>query len=508
MVDQFHSGVLNDLIECISDGVVAADLDGRMLLFNTAAQRLLGLGARDVPGSEWSDTYRCFREDATTPFPADELPLARALRGEPVFNVLVHIKNPQVPGGTWISVNGSPLRDHAGVLFGGAVVFRDVTEQRREFERMHLLSAVAQQTADAVVITDRNGLIEYVNPAAEKMTGFAASDLVGNTPRTLKSGLHSQGDYAKMWETLIKGDVFRGTLINRRKQSGEIYYSEQTITPIRDAAGQVSRFVSVAKDLTDVRRSLALSQRLALARDVQQRMYPAAPHIACGFDVAGLAISADETGGDYYDFLKLPGGRLGLAVGDVSGHGFDAALHMVQLRTILRTVARSDGAPDLLLARMNRLIIEELADNRFVTLVIACLDPRSRTLCYASAGHATGYLVSAGGHLKAEIRSTGMPLGLFPDAAFTSVTAPPLETGDVLALVTDGVAESSDRDAYFGAEGVIEVLARRRAERAHDIVECLCSAAKGFDPGVQKDDITVVVCKVAAQPDVNCARNA
>ena len=384
---------LADLLECVAEGVIAADLEGRFVLFNSSAQRMLGLGPHDVPSDQWTERYGIFLEDTVTPFPPEQVPLARAIRGETVQDCLVHIRNPKVPDGLWINVSGTPLRDKDGLMYGGVAVFREVTGERRTLERTRLLSAVAEQTADAVMITDRQGVIEYVNPAVEKMTGFAPDELVGKTPRVLRSGLHTNADYAGMWDTLMKGEVFRGTLINRKKADGAIYYSEQTITPIRDSAGRVSRFVSVGKDLTEVRASLERSNKLDLARSVQQRMYPASPPGDCGFDVAGTAIPADETGGDYYDYLQLPGGGLALAVGDVSGHGFDAALHMVQARTMLRAVILTQPDPGDVLSQMNSLLLDELDEHRFITLVLACLHPQSRTLRYASAGHTTGYLL-------------------------------------------------------------------------------------------------------------------
>jgi PAS domain S-box-containing protein len=492
------TGLLSDLVECVAEGVIAADLQGRFILFNASAQRMLGLGPHDVPSGEWPVTYGIFLEDGVTPFPPDQVPLARAIRGEVVQDCLVQVRNPMIPDGIWIIVSGTPLRGRDGVLYGGVAVFREVTDERRALERARLLSAVAEQTADAVMITDRNGVIEYVNPAVEKMSGFAPEELVGKTPRVLRSGLHSKADYARMWETLTKGEVFRGTLINRKKAGGAIYYSEQTITPIRDGTGRVSRFVSVAKDLTEVRVALERSSKLKLARSVQQRMYPESPPDTCGFDIAGLAIPADETGGDYYDFLRLPGGGLALAVGDVSGHGFDAALHMVQARTMLRAVILAHTDPGAVLAQMSNLLFDELDAHRFITLVLACVDPRSRTLRYASAGHTTGYLLGPGGTVKAELPSTGVPLGRFSGAAFEAVAIAGLEDGDIVALFTDGIVESVDDEAYYGPERALAALRLHSHESAADIVHHLCESAQAFARGPQTDDMTVVVCKVGA----------
>lgn len=299
-----------------------------------------------------------------------------------------------------------------------------------------------------------------------------------------------------MWSTLLRGDVFRGTLINRKRGDGEVYYSEQTITPIRDSAGRISRFVSVGKDLTSLRRSLEYAGKLDAARQVQQRMYPGPPAHFPGFDVAGTAMPAAETGGDYYDFLSLPGGTLALAVGDVSGHGLDAALHMVQARAILRTLTRSTSDPGAVLTQMNGLLLDELDDNRFITLLLVCLHLRSRSLRYASAGHTTGYLIGASGLVKAELASTGRPLGLFPATRLDSVDTPPLEEGDLVALMTDGVTESSSDEADFGQDGLLEHLVRHRHEPAADIVSHLCKASLRFCEGRQQDDMTMVVCKV------------
>jgi sigma-B regulation protein RsbU (phosphoserine phosphatase) len=491
------AGFLTALLDSITDGVIVADLDGHFLVFNAAARRILGQGPLQVPISEWAASYGCFLEDSFTPYPPEQLPLARALRGETVEDCPVFIKNVDGADGVWISVNASPLRNHAGAVTGSAVIFRDVTAVKHEFERERLLSTVVEQTADAVIVTDCHGVVEYVNPAVERITGLSPSEMIGQTPRVLNSGLHSPEFYSQMWATLLRGDVFRGTIINRKKASREVYYSEQTITPILDAAGRVSHFVSVGKDLTEMRKSLERDHKLRLARSVQQRMHPAAPPGVCGFDVAGSAFMADETGGDYYDFLPLADGRLGLAVGDVSGHGFDTALVMVQTRAALRTIASSHTDPGNILAQMNASLLSEVAEAQYVTLVLACLNAETRTMHYASAGHTTGYLLSAHGDVKHEVTSSGVPLGLFPDQRYESVITPNLQEGDVLALITDGISESSTDDLVeFGSHGAMEVVRRHVHEPAAEIVNHVYRAAREFSGGPQADDMTVVVCRV------------
>jgi len=500
-------GILAALLDSITDGVIVADLDGHFLVFNAAAERILGEGPLQVPISEWTASYGCFLEDQVTPFPSEQLPLARALRGETVVDCPVFIRNGEGADGVWLSINGSPLQTDAGEVTGGVVVFRDVTAARRELERVRFLSTVVEQTADAVVVTNPRGVVEYVNPAVERITGFSPSDMIGQTPRLLNSGRHSEEFYARMWATLLRGEVFRDTLINRKKASRDVYYSEQTITPILDGAGRISHFVSVGKDLTEMRKSLERDHKLRLARSVQQRMHPAAPPDACGFDVAGSAFMADETGGDYYDFLPLSDGCLGLAVGDVSGHGFDTALVMVQTRAALRTISGMHTDPGAILAQLNASLLGEVGEAQYVTLALACLSVETQTMHYASAGHATGYLLSANGDVKREITSTGMPLGLFPGQPYESVAMPNLQKGDVLVLITDGISEASNRDdVEFGSHGALEVIRRHVDEPAAQIVSHIYRAAREFCGGPQVDDMTAVVCRVGeCGPGPSCA---
>ena len=117
------------IFNSISDGVVAADASGTFTIFNPSAERILGIGPIDTTLDKWSEDYGCFFPDRATPFPADELPLARALKGESSDEVEMFIRNPEVPDGVFISVNGRPLQDEAGTEKGGVVVLRDVTHR-------------------------------------------------------------------------------------------------------------------------------------------------------------------------------------------------------------------------------------------------------------------------------------------------------------------------------------------------------------------------------------------
>src|ERR1700722_4313070 len=116
-----------------------------------------------------------------------------------------------------------------------------------------LLSRVVAQTADSVIITDAEGRICYVNPAFETTSGYSQAEALGKTPRILKSGLHDAEFYRQLWARLKQGLPSRGMVINRRK-SGELYWSQQTITPMQDETGCLSHFVSVSRDITVLKK--------------------------------------------------------------------------------------------------------------------------------------------------------------------------------------------------------------------------------------------------------------
>jgi PAS domain S-box-containing protein len=126
-------------------------------------------------------------------------------------------------------------------------------ERRQEAEAaVRQLSRIVEQTEDTVVVTDCHGVIEYVNPSFERLTGFTKEEVLGKTPRMLRSGLHDRNFYRTLWDTVLRGDVFQSEIANRKK-SGELFYEVKTITPLRDANGTITHFVATGKDITEQR---------------------------------------------------------------------------------------------------------------------------------------------------------------------------------------------------------------------------------------------------------------
>jgi diguanylate cyclase (GGDEF)-like protein/PAS domain S-box-containing protein len=148
--------------------------------------------------------------------------------------------------------------DEDGVAVRLIGTLQNVTERRVTDLKMRKLSGAIEQIADSVMITDCEGIIEYINPAFEKMTGYTAQEVLGCTPNILKTDKQSNAFYKRMWHTILRGDVFSDVIINRKK-NGDLYYEEKTITPQHDSSGKITHFISTGKDITD---RMAVQERL------------------------------------------------------------------------------------------------------------------------------------------------------------------------------------------------------------------------------------------------------
>ena len=264
------------VLNSLADAVIVTDGGGKLQLFNRAADRLLPLGMMEIPLSEWSAYGEFLGPDMQTPLPADELPPVRALQGEVVDDAEIYLPGTRGPEGRWISVSSRPVMDGHGRVTGSVTTVRDITARKRQLERHHLLSSIVEETADAVLVTDSLGHIVYVNAAFERTTGFSRAEVLGENPRLLKSGMHSRNFYEDLWTRLLRGEVYRGTLIDRRK-SGEVYLSSQTITPLRTPDGAISHMVSIARDLTGRRDDADRGDDLRLAQSVASQLFPTPP---------------------------------------------------------------------------------------------------------------------------------------------------------------------------------------------------------------------------------------
>src|SRR5947208_15355753 len=163
--------MFQSVLDSMDEGLVTADENGKFLLWNPAAEKILGMGAMDLSIQEWAPHYGCYLPDAVTPFPTDQLPLVRAIRGEPA-DVEMFVRNPKLEQGVWIEVTGRPLKDEDGVLRGGVVAFRDVTRTKASEREIRTLNDELEQR-----VVQRTALLEAANKELETFTYSVSHDL-------------------------------------------------------------------------------------------------------------------------------------------------------------------------------------------------------------------------------------------------------------------------------------------------------------------------------------------
>jgi len=246
--------------------------------------------------------------------------------------------------------------------------------------------------------------------------------------------------------------------------------------------------------ITTEAQLLGVESELATAREIQQSIIPPHPPDVAGLDVAALYRPASQVGGDFYDFVLLPDGRLGIFIADVSGHGVPAALVASMLKIAL-AAQEHVGEPAEVLRDLNALFCGRLK-KQFFTAAYALFDPLKQSLTFASGGHPP--LMIANGTAIRELPAPGFVLGRMRSATFEAQSHG-LSSGDTVLLYTDGIVEATDRNGeQWGYERLRECLETNRHASAREIADRVVGAVTGWNPRLE-DDLTLVVVKTATR---------
>lgn len=376
------------------------------------------------------------------------------------------------------------------------VLAEDITDRKRALQELSKLHNAVEQTAESIMITNKRGVIEYVNPAFSHTTGFNRREVVGKRPDVLKSGKHDRAFYEHLWRTILAGEPYRGSIVNKKK-NGQLYWSEQTITPMLDGQGEITHFVAVLKDITERRQKQEQEFYLRLAQDVQRHLYKANFQTP-GLDVFGEAHSAMDTCGDYFDLISQPDGSTLLAVGDVCGHGVGSALIMGTTRAYLRAFARTDSNPGRLITRMNRELAADLEPKHFVTLIVVRIHREEMWLDFANAGHVPGFVLNRDKEIERKMERSALPLGILPDQVYPSSQPIPIKEGNIIALFTDGITEAQGPDSEeWGTRGALDWVKACSDRSAKEIVTGLIQHVRqNRKTDDLVDDVTSMICKI------------
>jgi len=242
-------------------------------------------------------------------------------------------------------------------------------------------------------------------------------------------------------------------------------------------------------------RSQEQAQELNKAREIQEGLLPKKIPQVKGLEVAGTWQPASVVGGDYFDVLKFSDSKIGVCIGDVVGKGMSAALLMANLQASFRAFAAEEVSPGALLGKLNEVVCNNIASDKFVTFWYCAIDATENRLTYASAGHWPPILFHKSGEAVPS-REGGTPLGIFPgwkyeDGGF------PLASGDRLVLYTDGLTEAMNSDQQeFGEGRLLELCSRNIALSASEFLAAIREEVVTFCNGNFQDDFTLVVVAV------------
>jgi DNA-binding NarL/FixJ family response regulator len=357
--------------------------------------------------------------------------------------------------------------------------------QRQSNERMRLIT---EQLPAVLWTTDVE--LRITPPSSDFLINESGGkSLVGKTLR-------------EFFET--DDDQFPPIAAHRRAAQGtpvsiEFFWRGKTLSihvePLLDAGGSIIGTIGVSLDVSTQKR---MQDELDAARHVQQALFPRESPDVPGFDIAGAVYAAEETAGDYFDFIPMENGCWGTVVGDVTGHGLGPALLMAELRAYLRAVATTRPHSGEILMLANRFLSGDLEEHRFVTLFFARVDPADSSFTFASAGH-NGYLLKANGETET-LKSTGLPLGLIPDTIINTSFRVALEPGDVLFVPTDGFQEAhTESNELFGLQRTLEFVNDRRDMAGAQIIEELRSEVCDFVGSRDiADDMSAIIVRCLA----------
>lgn len=232
---------LSSILENMQDVYYRADCDGLLTMVSPSASAVLGYEVDDIIGMQLIDLYVNLE---------DRSKLLQALNDNngKVYNftAALHHKDGH---NVWMSANVQYYYDEQGGVLGTEGVARDITQLYLDNLQMRKMSRALEQTADMVMITDKEGIIEYVNPMFEKTTGYCKQEIIGRKPSILNSGHHDRVFYKKMWATVLAGKVFTEVLVNK-KRDDSVFYQDETITPLKNEKGEITHFIATGRDIS------------------------------------------------------------------------------------------------------------------------------------------------------------------------------------------------------------------------------------------------------------------
>jgi PAS domain S-box-containing protein len=374
----------------------------------------------------------------------------------------------------------------------------DITERVQAEEDQLRLGAIVTSSSEAIMGTTLDGIVTSWNPAAERLYGYSTAEAIGQSVVMLTPP-GSSGDVAGLLAKVRRGESVEGYETVRLTKDGRHISVSLTISPVRDASGNIVAISSVARDITELRRLQEERDRLYAdldaefqrAAEIQAQMLPHAAPDVVGYEFAGVCLPARQIGGDFFDW-NANHASVHLALGDVMGKGMPASLLTATARAALRSVMHLPVSAAV--EAVNRALSPDLVySDSFITLFFANLDTESGVLTYIDAGHGMAFVQRDDGVVE-PLRQRGLPLGVLPDATFAEGMTT-LEPGDTLVIYSDGLPDARP-ELSLDPVGVAEHLAELKTAQAK--LDRLVSMVADVD--TRPDDLTLLLVRRQEEP--------
>lgn len=333
-----------------------------------------------------------------------------------------------------------------------------------------------------------------VQAVMESKQAILSADAATDSRFDLSQSIADFPIHSMMCAPLVTSDGTVLGVIQIDTSDRKLRFTPEDLEVLAAAAGQAAVALENALLHEASLREEVLRRELSLAHKVQQGFLPSSPPEVAGYQFFDLYDPAHEVGGDYFDYITLPANRLAVAVGDVSGKGIAAALLMAKLSAEVRYCLASETSPIEALTKLNRAFCVSRWEDRFITLLLAVLDPVAHRVTFVNAGHCPGFLRRADGSvLPVGEKIAGPPLGIDLSTRYTAETVA-VQEGDLLLLYTDGLPDAmNSREEFFGQDRILEVLAKAPAcaEQAGKML--MAEVQKFTGHHEQMDDICMVL---------------
>ncbi len=545
---------LQAILDGVADAVTAQDRHGRVIYANDAAARQLGQGSAgdliEEGATRFLNRYELF-DDAGEPFPVEQLPGRRALRGEDPPPTLLRYRDAESGEDMWSLIKATAIRDEHGETILAINVIEDVTEQRERERQLRFLADVGSAIGRSL---DWEATFpEIARLVAGTMADWCAIELLEDDGSVhLAAFAHSDPDKQRLGEELVRkypaSGRLRGALASGRTELRTELTDEEVAGAGRDpehlaallelglrsalavpmiARGKVVGAISLVAGDTGRRFSeadLVLAEELAgrcalaldnarlfrersrIARTLQQSLLPPMLPELPGLDLSARFRAAGEgleVGGDFYDLFETGDSGWAVAIGDVCGKGSEAAAITALARYTVRAAAMRQDGPSQILGLLNEALLRQRTDKRFCTVLYGRLERNGtgHSFEFASGGHPLPLVLRAAGSEQqgGEVGTPGTLLGIVPDPSLSDARVR-LGPGDALVLYTDGVTDSAAPARILDSDALAAAVGEPAGLDADEIAERVMQTALSGAGKEPRDDIAILVLKVPERP--------